>query len=383
MTPATPSPRRLDPCPCGSGRRYKDCHGSLQNPNAQEVRALNLEGLEHQGRLEIDAAIACFRKAIELAPSTPESHLNLALVLLLSGNEAEGWRELEWRTRVPGYGDYANFSFGMPRWRGEPLAGKRLLVHAEQGQGDTIQFARYLGPLAKSGVEIDLFCHPPLVSFMSRIAGVRSATTSLVERPTHDYHAPLLDIAAHFVTDPKTPRWPGPYVAPLDERVDRWRRELEGRPRPWIGIAWKGSPRHANDRNRSLPTAQAATLVEGVDATFMSLQVEPHESLDRPNVIDLAPRLADWDDTAGVFGLLDVLVTVDTAAAHVAGAMELPTWLLLPFSPDWRWGLSDERTAWYPSLRLFRQAGPGEWRPVLERVRQDLHIGTRRNPSSG
>ncbi|HET7731223.1 MAG TPA: SEC-C metal-binding domain-containing protein [Usitatibacter sp.] len=394
-----PPPRRLDPCPCGSGRRYRDCHGALgaegPPPDARvaqavqmrlrgeaaaareaceavlaahpdHVGALNLRGLLLQDALDVAGALASFERAIALAPGVADAHFNRSLALLLLGRYAEGWAEYEWRTRLPGYADYAHHDFGMPRWRGEPLAGRRLLVHAEQGHGDTIQFARFLAPLAARGVAIDLFCHPPLRPLLARVAGVATAMASLDERPTHDFHAPIADVAAHFLPDTAAAHWWGPYLAASPGRRARFEPALAMHARPRIGLAWKGSPRHLNDRNRSLDAAMAARLV-APGATFVSLQ---QGAAPLAGTVSVLPEEADWDDTAAVIASLDRVVTVDTAIAHLAGAMGKPVHVLLPYNPDWRWGLAGEATRWYPSMRLFRQARPGEWGPVIERVVQ-------------
>lgn len=392
----SPQPRRLDPCPCGSGKRYKDCHGSLSAPPAApqpafftEALALrgrgdsaaaleridaalrempqgapvhNLRGLLLQDLMRLDAAAAAFDTALSLAPQLVEAHVNRGLLLLLRGDYAGGFDEYAWRTRAPGYADYANFPFGMPRWKGEPLAGRSILVHAEQGQGDTIQFARFLVPLARAGAAIDLFCHPPLVTLLGRLEGVRRATSELRERPSHDYHASILDVAQAHLRVPAAPRWSGPYLDALPERLERF-GDLDATPRPRIGIAWKGSPVHGNDRNRSLSREVARELVAG-RATFVNLQ--PGEAPLDASMVDAAGRIADWDDTAAILARLDLLVTVDTAVAHLAGAMGRPVILLLPFSPDWRWGAEGETTPWYPRMRLVRQPRPGHWASAIE-----------------
>ncbi len=394
------SVRRLDPCPCGSARRYKDCHGRLA-PVPELARALalrtagasrearaaleplfaaappepeawNLAGLIAQDELDLARAKASFRRAIELAPAFPEAHFNLGLALLLEGDYVQGWAEFEWRTRRPGYRDYANHRFGMPRWQGEPLAGRTLLVHAEQGQGDTIQFARFIEGYAEQGATVDLFCHPPLVSLMARVPGVRHATDRLDERPRHDFHAPILDLGVRRLLAPGAAHWRHAYLAPLPERAARWAPEIRAVPRPRVGIAWKGSALHANDANRSLTPALAARLL-AAPAGYVNLQTD-HGVLDAGErvALDAGPRIADWDDTAAILAELDLVVTVDTAVAHLAGAMGKPVWTLVPFSPDWRWGLGREDTAWYPSMRLYRQERRGEWGPVMERIAAEL-----------
>ncbi|HUQ27014.1 MAG TPA: tetratricopeptide repeat protein [Usitatibacter sp.] len=390
---ATASPRRLDPCPCGSGRRFKDCHGSLRpgQPDsaaeALELRAagrieeavacvedklrvapdsaalLNIRGMLRLDAMDLDGAVADFEAAIARAPQLAEVHNNLGQVALMRGDYARGWQEYEWRTRTPGYADYANYPFPMPRWRGEPLSGRRILVHAEQGHGDTIQFARFLAPLAMRGAAVDIFCHQPLESLMSRIAGVGTATARLRERPTHDFHAPIIDVAAAHLPHASAPHWSGAYITPLPERVERFARNFAAAARPLVGVAWKGSARHVNDRNRSLERASAATLLRP-GPTYVNLQLG--EPVLDDAMIDAAADIADWDDTAAVVSLLDHVVSVDTAVAHLAGAMGKPVTLLVPFTPDWRWGVGGETTPWYPSMRLARQLRRADWSAPIE-----------------
>lgn len=393
-----PPPRRNDPCNCGSGKRYKDCHGAL-TPNPMLARAadlrqrgdyegalravaealraapgdpvaMNAQGQLRLDRLEIDAALQSFALALERAPQYTEAHYNMGFAYLLRGDYARGWPEHEWRTRGPGYTDYANHDFGMPRWRGEPLRGKRILVHAEQGNGDTLQFARFLKPLAEEGAEIDVFCQVPLQALMARMPGVKRAFSTLAERPTHDFHAPLLDVAAHYLPDIHAPHWLGPYVTPLPERLARAAPLFKDAKHPRVGLAWKGSALNPTDHLRSLSPDEAARLVAG-DAQFFSLQLGaalPPAAAGR--VTDLAAHIRDWDDTAAMLAHLDLVVAADTAVVHLAGAMGKPVWVLVPFAADWRWELEGETTRWYPSMRVFRQRAPRDWRPVIERVRE-------------
>jgi hypothetical protein len=330
--------------------------------------ALNLDGLLRLDRLDVSGAKSSFRRALESMPSMPQAHFNLALALLLEGNYEEGWSEYEWRTKSPGYADYANHPFGMPRWRGEPLSGRSILVHAEQGHGDTIQFARFLPRIASEGAAIDVFCQPPLVPLIARVEGVRTATSDLVERPTNDYHATIFDLGAYRLPTVNSEHWFGTYVAASPERLHAWADRIAVLPRPRIGIAWKGSPLHNNDRNRSLPAEYVARLIAG-SASFVSLQMGTEMPVGTSGtLVDAGSHIKDWDDTAAIVSYLDLVITVDTAVAHLSGAMGKPVWNLLAFAPDWRWGIGSETTRWYPSMKLFRQESPEDWAPVIERV---------------
>jgi hypothetical protein len=398
---------RNAPCPCGSGKRFKHCHGSLERGIAVdkaieqrhrgdlhgakqtldaelaavpgEPRALNMLGVVLQELHDLEGAEKAFRDAIAASPEFADAHFNLGILLLVRGDYASGWREYEWRTQRPGYGDYANYPFGMPRWQGEPLAGKRILVHAEQGFGDTLQCARFLEPLAKMASEVEVFCQPALVPVLSRIRGVRRVWGALSERPTQDFHAPIIDIAAHFLPSAAAPHWFGAYIAPLPERAREWASFAQGKPRPHVGIAWKGSAKQVNDHFRSLTPDQARALERALPgATLVNLQAG-----DPPppgaQWLDPGARLRDWDDTIALVDTLDLVLSVDTAVAHVAGAMGKPVWTLRWFSPDWRWGASGSETRWYPSMRIFWQQSPFEWGDVMNDIAREF---ARQNSSS-
>jgi len=251
-------------------------------------------------------------------------------------------------------------------------------VHAEQGFGDTLQCARFLTRLADDGAQVDVFCQPAVVALMQRIRGVSRALGSLAERPTHDFHAPIIDLAAHYLPSSDKPRWDGPYIAALDERLSQWRTELKSEPRPIVGFAWKGSAAQVNDRMRSLPSELAAELsMRTPNATFVNL-VPGEAPPGGGRWLDAAPRIRDWDDTAAILALADLVIGVDTAVVHLAGAMGRPVWTLRAFMPDWRWGASGEETPWYPSMRLLRQPAPGDWEPVVRVAAESL--GRLRSP---
>jgi len=337
---------------------------------------------------QIDAALPLFRQVLARQPDYGEAHWNLATALLVAGRLEEGWPEFEWRWRRAGL---VPPRFDRPRWTGAPLDGRTILLHAEQGRGDTLQFVRYAPLVAAKGGRVILRCQPELVSLLARADGVSQVIAHEQPLPAFDCHLPLLSLPAIFATTLATIPAAGPdsapYLRPDPARVARWRARLDqrladappggppGLPRPFrIGLVWAGTPTHRNDHNRSLPPAALAPLLTRTDVAWLALQVGPRASeleaseLGAGNVITLGPELGDFDDTAAVLTLLDRVVTVDTATAHLAGALGVPALVLLPFAPDWRWLLGRADSPWYPSLTLCRQHKPGDWEGVIAKI---------------
>ena len=321
-------------------------------------------------------AIASFDRALALVPHYADAHFNRSLALLAVGDYAQGQAEYEWRWKRSGAGASAK-NFARPLWLGEsPLHGKTILLRAEQGLGDTIQFVRYVAPLARAGASVVLEVHPELAPLLSRLPGVKSVIALGAPRPPHDFHCPLGSLPLAFKTTLATVPADIPYLAPDPERVARWRPRLEGFGGPRVGLVWAGNPAHPDDRNRSLPLDKLAALWTGERARVVSLQRDLRpgdaEILKPAPVLDLGRALADFDDTAAVLAGCDLVITVDTSVAHLAGALGRPLWVLLPFSSDWRWTVAADRSPWYPSARLYRQPQPGDWDSVIARVAADL-----------
>jgi len=344
------------------------------NPNAH----YNL-GMTLAKRGLIPEAMASYRRAISISPSFAEAHWNIALLLLLQGDFEQGWREYEWRWRRK---DFPSLwpKFLQPAWNGESLAGKTMLLHTEQGYGDAVQFVRYAPLLAERGSQVILLCQAPLARLMEHADGVDqvvSAITSPDEMPPFDVHCPMLSLPFHFGTRVESIPADLPYLRADAALLHKWGERVGPAVGPLkVGLSWAGSPTNKNDRYRSVTLEQLTPLARA-GATFYSLQKGPASSqaAQAPlgmELIDLTGELQDFADTAALICNLDLVITVDTAVAHLAGAMGKPAWVLIASEQDWRWLLKRDDTPWYPTLRLFRQSTPGDWPEVIERVAQAL-----------
>jgi hypothetical protein len=319
-------------------------------------------------------AIQYTRRAVELDPQCPEGHFALSLALLLTGDFREGWERFESRRACVDVAAHTR-PFHRPPWSGESAQGKTLLVYAEQGAGDAIQFLRYL-PLAQArsgAAEILLECRPELLRLFSSNLGdnITVRPKDVVAQGGHfDLHTPLMSLPYH--TGQVEPlRMIEPYLQADLPLRGQWRERLAAGRALRVGVAWEGNPTHRFDAQRSIASHHLNVLsgVPGVE--FHSLQVDPR-SPKPANWIDLTGSITDFADTAALIAELDLVVTVDTSVAHLAGALGRPVWTLLAFMPDWRWGLEGEATPWYPTMRLFRQKQLGDWAEVIQRVSAEL-----------
>jgi hypothetical protein len=292
---------------------------------------------------------------------------------LLTGNFERGWAEKEYRRKRP---DLFRQDFSQPLWLGDaPLEGKTILLHSEQGFGDTIQFCRYVPMVAAAaGARVIFDVEPPLERLMcSSLSDVSEIIFRGDPLPAFDMHCPLLSLPLAFGTRLETIPAASPYLrAPAGPD----REPVFGpKGRPRIGVAWSGNPGHGDDHNRSIALEVMLPLFD-FDATFVSLQKRVRDTdkaaLERSPVVDIMRSLLDFSDTAELISELDLVITVDTSIAHLAGALGKPVWILLPFIPDWRWLLDREDSPWYPTARLFRQSESSEWRGVIMRVRQAM-----------
>jgi hypothetical protein len=322
-------------------------------------------------------ALASFDRALALRPDFADAQFNAALALLATGDYARGFSKYEWRWKRTGMA-HVRHGHGRPLWLGEyPLGRKTILLHAEQGLGDTIQFARYAPLLARGGARVVLEVQPELTGLLARLEGVTQVVARGGKLPAFDVHCPLGSLPLALKTDIGSVPAAIPYLAADPERIAHWRPRLDAIPAPRIAIAWAGNAAHANDRNRSVPAALAEALWRDRPQHIVSIQRDL-----RPGDDDLlrragglqhvGPDLASFADTAAVLALCDLVVTVDTSVAHLAAAMGRPTWVLLPHAPDWRWTRERETTPWYPDVRLFRQPQHGDWASVIACVSAEI-----------
>jgi tetratricopeptide (TPR) repeat protein len=322
-----------------------------------------------------DAALASYDRAIAFKQDHVNAHRNKALVLLLLGDFDNGWPLYEWRWRTGEINVYVR-DVPAPLWLGvEPIAGKTILLHAEQGLGDTIQFCRYARLMQAQGAKVLLEVPVALKALLQGLEGVDVLISRGEERPAFDFHCPLMSLPLAFRTRLETIPTPAPYLASDPERRRTWEARLGPRRRPRVGLVWSGNPEHKNDQHRSLALAQVLQhLPAGLE--YVSLQKEVRDAdrtvLEASAVRDCSRELGDFADTAALCDLMDQVISVDTSVAHLSGALGKPTWILLPYAPDWRWLLDRDDSPWYGSVRLFRQSQDRGWGPVLQRVGQAL-----------
>jgi tetratricopeptide (TPR) repeat protein len=331
--------------------------------------------------MRLDEALISYERAISLKADCAEAHTNRAFALLLAGRYEEGWRALEWRWRG-GYQKDGDRGFSQPLWLGEPLGERTLLLHAEQGLGDTLQFCRYV-PLITGGAKIVLEAQPALVRLMRSLPGDAQVVASGDPLPPFDLHCPLLSLPLALGTQLDMIPANTPYLSADLAGATRWRGRLAGLEGLKVGIVWAGESRKgvaglaAIDARRSITLAAMARLGEVTGVSLVSLQKgEPaRQAADPPTgmaLVDHTAELTDFADTAALIDGLDLVISVDTSVVHLAGAMGKPVWLLNRYDTCWRWLIGRDDSPWYPSLRQFRQPAPGDWASVIEKVRHAL-----------
>ena len=325
-----------------------------------------------------DEAFAIYERLQRDGTNTPSTDWNLSLLQMMTGNFEAGWRGREARWKAPVL-TVAYPLFEQKMWLGEgSIEGKTVLIHADEGLGDSIQFARYVPDVAALGAHVILVVAQPVHSLLSGLPGVSECLPLPGgPLPAFDLHCPLSSLPLAFKTRlDNIPSAISYLPLPAEARVRPWEARLGSHDKLRVGLVWSGNPAHGNDRNRSIPLRKLSRILD-IDATFVSLQKNPKASdqaalLQHPDIIDLTADLGDFSDTAALVSCLDLVITVDTSVAHLSAALGRPTWILLPYVPDYRWLLDRDDSPWYPTARLFRQSIRRDYGEVLDRVRDEL-----------
>lgn len=342
------------------------------NPDAHNNRGLALTKLHR-----LDEAIAEFEQAFTLRPTFAEAHRNRAVAWFFQGDYLRGWPEFEWRWKSA---EYKPHGFQQPQWDGSPLEGRTILLHTEQGFGDAMQFIRFAAPVKERGGRVIVRCHSGLVELLKSTPGIDEIYGDNKSLPAIDVQAPLMSLPAMLKLDVDHVA-AAPYILPDETLVAYWRHQLSRFREFKIGIVWQGSRKYAGDCFRSIALAEFAPLAQVPGVRLISLQKDfgseqiSHVA-NRFLVNDLGSSLdkerGAFVDTAAAMKCCDLIVTSDTAAAHLAGAIGAPVWLALDQTPEWRWMLDRNDSPWYPSMRLFRQSTLGDWRPVFAAMAERL-----------
>ena len=337
-------------------------------------RALALAPALHESRValatclqalgDIDQAISCCETVLAACPGHPKAHWNLALLLLITGDYRRGWQEYEWRWKTAS-GPFVRRNYAGEAWQGESLSGRRILVHAEQGLGDTIQFCRFLPDLVDRGAQVIFACHRSLHRLMGGLGMELELAPPEGPPPAFDCHLPLLSLPLLLEAWNGPPSGSSPYLTvPGQPPAPRPQPPLK------VGLCWSGN--RLPDPRRSCPARLLRQLASVPGVEFHTLQVGGDAPASPFPLIDRTASLGDFADTAVLLSELDLVISIDTAVAHLAGALGKSCWVMLPFAPDWRWGRATDGTPWYPTARLFRQPEPGAWPPVVAAVREAL-----------
>lgn len=340
------------------------------------AKAYNNWGNVFRDSGDLQTAVQYYDQATAIEPNFAEAHWNKALTLLLGGDLLRGFEEYEWRRHVnlPSFRSLRDFPG--TRWDGSPLQGQIIYLHAEQGMGDIIQFVRYVPYVVQRGGRVMLECHPPLMNLLQNLPGVERLVPYGSAPPGYHTQAPLLSLAHIFQTTAETVPASVPYLHPPATAVTLPPPHA-GTASLKVGLVWSGNPENPYNRTRAIPLELLLPFADLPHIALYSLQkdLQPGEAdqlAARPQIHDLRSRLSDFVDTAALIQQLDLIISIDTAVTHLAGALGKPVWLLLPFAPDWRWMLHRDDSPWYPTLRIFRQAVAGDWETVLQQVSAEL-----------
>jgi tetratricopeptide (TPR) repeat protein len=344
-----------------------------------DLQTLHNLAVAHYRKLELDQSIACAHRALAIDPAAPGPHFQLAEALLLRGEFAQGWKEYEWRYRIAGAAPLLPPN-NRPQWDGAPLPGATLLLIADQGFGDSIQFCRYIPWVCARCPQVVVVADPLLHPLIRQIDPAVKLADHWDRCPPFAAYCPLSGLPRLHGTTLDTIPGKVPYLHPDPVRTAAWRSRLQdllpsGLRR--VGIVWAGRPTHNNDLNRSMSLSAFAPIAALDGVSLVSLQKGPAQGaiadyFDRAPLLNLGAEIVDFVDTMSIIETLDLVITVDTAVAHLAAAMGKQVWIMLPHAPDWRWLLERSDSPWYPTARLFRQPSPGDWGTVARRVGEAL-----------
>ena len=373
--------------------RFDEALSSVNQAIALEPKHLGAycnRGVIFRSLKQIDNAIASCDEAIQIEPQSALPRFNRSLYLLLSGNFAQGWEDFEWRWKTPSFQN-KRYPFHQPQWLGhQSLRGKTILLQAEQGFGDTLQMCRYIPKVQALGARVVMDIPPALRPFLMQIPNIAHWVQPGETFPDFDYYCHLMSLPLAFETRLETIPTVKPYLVADAAKLNHWKAKLGKKNRKWVGLVWSGSSTHLNDHNRSIelqhlvqylsPSLEYICLQKELrDNDIATLQQTPSQ----PNAVSIryfCDDIVDFSDTAALCELMDVVISVDTSVAHLAGVLGKPTWILLPYAPDWRWLLDRNDSPWYPTVTLYRQSQPNDWGTVLKQVADDLQQLA--NPSS-
>ena len=342
------------------------------------AEAYSNRGNALQALQRFEEAIASYHHAIAINPDCADAHWNLSLCYLLGGNFRDGWQEYEWRWKSEESSKTAGVrSFSEPLWLGvETLKEKTILLYAEQGLGDTIQFSRYVPLVAQLGAKVILEVQRPLVNLLKNVEGLSQILAKGDTLPAIDYQCPLLSLPLAFKTELDS-------IPPLSQKITgdcakiiKWQTNLGVKTKPRVGLVWSGSVTHKNDHHRSITLSKVLPHLPS-HVEYVCLQAELRDVdieliAQQTEIKYFGDALEDFTDTAALCELMDLVISVDTSVAHLSAALGKKTWVLLPYTPDWRWQLERSDSPWYPSIQLYRQPSIGDWTSVLEKVKLDL-----------
>lgn len=348
-----------------------DCLRPLEADLPADPGLLSALGTVYRDSGDLVHAEQYLRRACASRPGDPAIHFNLAVALLRAGRLREGFREYEWRWQVPQFQEQRR-EFAQELWRGEPLAGRRILLYGEQGAGDAIQFVRYAPLVRRLGGDVTIEVLPHLQRLMSWMEGGYPIVNALSKDVQFEVRCPLMSLPHRLGTDLDSIPAPARFPIP-SEMKSRWAERLRTSRRR-VGVVWAANPAYYNNAARSLPGQLFGPLAGIAGIRVWSLQVGLAADQAPDGIESLAEDLGDFGDTAAAISQLDVVITVDTAVAHLAGSLGKPVWLLLMYASDWRWMMDREDTPWYPGMRIFRQRRPGEWGEVVGRVCDSLAV---------